>query len=434
MIDGATVLESPAEASAAASENKTRRRWVLALSPSSDTILRIATKRKTPVESVDQLALHEATSYSIEQRGLEVTAGWTLEGSAGQQRDLKVPLPRRAQITSVVADHRELSWKIARGSNSSSDRAVIVLPTEADRAPLQLVVSAWYPLVLDRPWQLPELRPEGVFWSSGKLELSIDAQFELKVLSPLDCTQIGATQIGPDASGPETYSLLENSPDAKLEVAISRRQPDAKINIGSSLVLADQDVSGRLVTEWNVSHSTLHRLSGEIAAGWNVETVETIPADAMAEWFIDRRGNHRRLEIQLTDAASPARKISVIVMGRLQRFSLAEPIPADTLRMVHWSGARVARHLLAFQSSEPFTIESVGDLPVLAARRSRMPIASYSIKPTKTAGSWTSLTRGKAPVCSFRSSAVRSRPKSRSMPAMPATSCGNNTTLRHNPR
>lgn len=365
-IDGGVVLESKPLTPNGTTNDEPRTRWILAVNPASGTALRITNPGHDSANTTDQLTLRAETSYRIEQRGLEISATWRLEGAINQQRELSVPLPRGAQLASVVAEGRELDWRVVRGASPVINTAIIDIPNAANLRSLQVILSAWQPLLLDLPWRLPTLQPDDVFWSSGNLQLSIASEFELLSLKPLDCAQSGVGQVGADATSPETYSLLSYAPTATLEVAIARRQPDATIRVGSSLALADPDVTGRLATEWSVARSSLHRLSGELARGWNVETVETIPADALAEWFIDRRGNHRHLEIQLTDAASPARNVSVIIMGRLQRFTLAEPISTDTLRMVNWAGARVLRHLLTFQSTEPFAVDLVGEMPLLA--------------------------------------------------------------------
>ena len=76
---------------------------------------------------------------------------------------------------------------------------------------------------------------------------------------------------------------------------------------------------------------------------------------------------NRQIEIQLSRAASAARNVTVIVTARLQRFNLTERLSAETMRMVNWDGAKTARHLLTFQSNEPYAVVPVGKLPEVAA-------------------------------------------------------------------
>ena len=275
-IVGAAVLDSTLLPTDTAG-NKRRRRWTLAVSPASDATLHISASGRDSTDLAGKITLHEESSYHVEQRGLDIVATWNLDGPMNKQRELSVPLPRGAQLSSVVSEGHELVWRVARGASPVTDNAIISLPNSPDQRSLRLVLSAWHPLVVDRPWQLPVLRPDGAFVSEGKFELSIDPQFELRNLNPIDCVQTAANLGGSGGDDQATYSLLSYSPTSALEVMIVRRKPETSIRAGSSLMLADPDVTGRLVTEWSVAHSGIHRLSGEIAAGWNVETVETVP-------------------------------------------------------------------------------------------------------------------------------------------------------------
>jgi hypothetical protein len=365
-IDGGALLESNQRPPDDKSPDKPLRRWVLALSPSQAANLRIVSANRKTSESAAQTALHEDVSYHIGRRGLDITATWQLAGPADEKRELTVAVSPGLQLSSLKSDGRDLPWRLVRDSSLPTDTAIIELPKRHKDNVLQITVKAWQPLVVDAPWRLPRLRPEGLFWSSGTFELSVAAGYELKRLIPTDCIETGSSRLSTGEDDPETHSFTAYTPSAAVELNLSERQTDATIRAGSSLALADPNLNGRLVTQWSLSHGSTHQLVGTMAAGWIVEAVETIPADAMTEWFIDRHGDEQQIEIQLSRAASAARNVSVMVTARLQRFSLAEPISADTMRMVKWTGAKTAQHLLTFQSSERYTAALVGNLPEIA--------------------------------------------------------------------
>ncbi|HVT29684.1 MAG TPA: hypothetical protein VHE81_16825, partial [Lacipirellulaceae bacterium] len=216
-----------------------------------------------------------------------------------------------------------------------------------------------------KPWRLPHLRPKGVFWSTGKYELTVASAYELTRLEPTDCIEIGASSISTEANEAEKHAFAAYAPSASVEIVLSSRQADATIRAASSLSLADPDLNGRLVTQWSFSRGATHQLVGTLAAGWVVETVETSPADAMEEWFIDQHGKQRRIEIDLSRAASATQNVSVVITGRLQRFGLADPISAETMRMVAWGDARTVRHFLTFDSNGSYAIQPVGKLAQL---------------------------------------------------------------------
>jgi len=363
-MEGSVVLESsrlPAQDGPAAMP---RRRWLMALTPSANSELQLLHDGGTTGTVADTLSLSDESEFNISAGGIAVTSTWRLEGAMSEHRELVVPLPPDGQITSISRDGNELAWRIDRIS-ASYDQAIITLPTVTNGNVVALKITSWLPLTLDRDCKLPILRPDSVSWTSGNLQVSIAAPLELQNLNPIDCVQVGARHIGEIGAEDEVYRLALYSSSATVEIRLGRRQPDLDARMGASLVLSDSDVRGRVVTDFTVAGGSLHRLVADVAPGWNVETVETIPTDAMADWFIDRRSNRRQLEIQLTTAASPRQRVSVIVVGRLQRFSLATPISTETLRALKWSEAHISRQLLSFQTANPFSIETVGNLPTL---------------------------------------------------------------------
>ncbi len=365
-IESGVVLESTPRPSDDKTAEKPRRHWVIALTHSPATSLRIVSADRKPSKPASQTVLHEDVRYRIGPRGLEMTTIWKLEIPADQKRELTVAVPPGLQLSSIKADAGVVTWRLIRDSSSPTDTAVVDLPKSDASKPLQITFNAWQPLVLDAPWRLPRLRPEGVFWSSGEFELSVAAAHELGHVNLTDCVETSVGQLNASEESPETHSFAAYSPSAALEIHLSKRQSDSTIRGGTSLTLADPNLNGRLVAQLNVSHGASHQLVGSVAPGWIVEALETVPADAMTEWFIDRHGSEQKIEIQLSRAASAARSVTVIVTARLQRFNLTERLSAETMRMVRWAGTKTVQHLLTFQSNEPYAVVPVGKLAEIA--------------------------------------------------------------------
>ncbi|HEX3600723.1 MAG TPA: hypothetical protein VHU84_11310, partial [Lacipirellulaceae bacterium] len=365
-IAGGAVLRSEAvKADSKDAKAKQYRHWVLALSPSVDATLHLASTKADKIAANEQPELREEVQYQLEERGLEINASWNLTRLTAEQHELTVPLSNGVQLTSVTSDGRELNWHVNRGLSSAADKATIDLAGVGDSPKIRITVNAWKSLILGRSWQLPVLHPEAVFWSAGTFALAISPELELHSVTPTDCGQDDVIHLGADGATPESLSFSAYTSAAALDVVVARRQPEVTVRAGSSLALADTDVTCRLVTEWSATESGTHRLLGELAPGWNIDAVETTPSDALAEWFIHHQGDRRNIEVELTRSPRQNRSIYVTITGRLQRANFAEPLTADTLRIVHWNHARVGRHLLSFQTTEPFITETFGDIPTL---------------------------------------------------------------------
>lgn len=361
-ITGATLLEST-QVAPAKSNGGPKQRWELAVPPASDAVLQIAGRGSSKNAASEEPSLRETVDYQLQRRGLNIAASWDLDFRGVPQHDLNVPLPSSLELTSVTVDGHAVDWRVDHADSTTGAQAIVSLPKTGDATHHRIELAAWQPLKVDSAWHLPRLQPESVFWSSGVLNVEVSADLELRKISMADCVQQSVSTRADEGEASQLYSYAAYSPSAALEVRLSRHKPDASVRMCSSLALADPDVTGKLATEWNVAQSSLYKFSGELSAGWSIESVETIPSDALAEWFIDRSNQRRTLEIQLTHPAGPGHSITVIVNGRLQHSNLAEPLSADALRIVRWSNARVVQHLVAFQSVEPFVAETIGDLP-----------------------------------------------------------------------
>ncbi len=361
-IEGGVVLATQPAPPDTKRADSNRRRWQLAVDPSLGTVLRITAGDGATTDEEPGHAMREDVSYRITQRGLEIETTWQFADLLNGRRELTLPLPPGVHIMSASSKGQELAWRIVKNGDADAGIVRIELPEIPARRSLRVRLTAWHPLMLGQVWRLPKLRPDGVFWTSGTIQLAVADQLELRDLSYEDCVETGVSE----AHGAETRFLAAYAPTAELEVAVAQRQVAAAVRVGSSLAMADRDISGRLITQWTISQGSVHRFSGELAPGWVIEAVETNPAEALDEWYIDRRDGRDQLKIQLARPASVEQGISLMITARLQQLGTRTPISAATLRMIEWRGARVDRHLLTFQPVEPYAVEAVGRLPVVA--------------------------------------------------------------------
>ncbi len=344
----------------------TNRQWKIAFPTLGNFTLKIASIASRKHKSRDQASVREITEYRIQERGLDIRLNWDVSLATAQQQELSIPLPNGVQVASVLLDGQEASWRLERGDKRSADKAVITLALAKDKRSVRIEVAAWQPLTLNEPWQLPTLHAEGVLWCAGRFDLLISSKIELRSLAPVDCGQDSIVTSKIDGENWDSRAFTAYSNAAALEINVSNPTTIADVRVTSSLALADPDVAGKLSSEWEVVQGSLYHLSGDLAPGWNIEAVETTPANALAEWSIDTLDGRRRLEIQLTHAATPTRHISVQISGRLQRSNVSETISAESLRMIRWTNANETAHLLSFQTSDPFVAEAIGNMPVVS--------------------------------------------------------------------
>lgn len=372
--EGSLILRSAELASKTGAEDGPARalkevRWEMIAGPEAQPTLRIVDAQAGPpvAARAPTLVLREEVSYNITPRGLDIEAQLRLEDSSTSNRQLSIRLPAGVQLVSATVDGRELSWRLASGGRMAPARALLDLPALADGVATTVALRAWQVPVMDTAWQLPTLRPDDVFWAAGSVHISLSPLVELRSMETSDCVQTSVQLAGDDGDNPETISLAEYSPAASVAVLIGQRAPVAEARVGTTLVVGNADVTGRSVTRFDVAHGALHTLRGELPPGWNVDAVETTPSDALGEWYVDERDGQRIVELQLAEAVRPDRPVTLSLTGRLQPTSLSGSLSAETLRMVRWRDAELAQSLLLVQTAEPYVVETVGELPVVAA-------------------------------------------------------------------
>lgn len=366
-IEGGVVVQStPLEPTNGSAEKK-RTRWKLACNLATDSFLRIVDANQAPISTTSTLAFYEKVAYRVSNRGLNIVATWNIEKiGVDETREIAVALPAGVQLLEVTASGEELSWRIEGGAANSPARAIFKIPFTTERKIAPVVLHAWQPATFDKPWRLPKLKPDAAQWMSGDLQLAIDDDLELQGLMTAGCVQTAGRPEGSDVQASQLRHFDSYAANSSIEVILAESRADATIQLGASLTLADQDINGRLVTDWQVEGGKLHRLSGTLTPGWTIDAVETIPADVLGEWFVDTRGEQRRIEVQLTRALSAGKPVSVTLIGRLPRSNFTNELSHETLNIVDWHGARETEHLLAFEAPDPNLMEPLNDLIVLS--------------------------------------------------------------------
>ena len=361
-MDGSLIIETdPREM-----ENRTDpapRRWTLSVGPTARGTLRINHVRRNVGAAQPLTAVREEFHYHIGERGLDLTATLHFDERLAPRSQLAISLPENIKLMSVTAEGRELSWQ-SIGAGTTAARAMIQVPD--DMRPADVVIQAWRELLLDEPWALPKLRADDTLWDAGAFQLTIDPGLEVRGLSPTECVQTNAA-LSETGNEPEMFSFAAYAAAANVEVMVGRTRSSASTRLGATLTAGDADIAARLVTQMALTRGKVHMLRGDLPTGWTVESVETMPADTLREWFIEGSGDRRQLVAQFVRALGPGEPLTIVVQSRLQRSGMSEPFVAKTLRMVEWRDAEVEKHLLSLQAAPPLVVQGVNMPPTISA-------------------------------------------------------------------
>lgn len=365
VVAGGVVLESPKEAGGAG-------RWVLAVDAAAAKLLRIESTKSVPLEIAPTVSVERNLRYDVTQRGLDVTATLAIAPNGSELKELSFALSPGLKLVAALVDGEPMNWRIAPAADADETAtATIELPANIARRPSEVELRAWGPLEMGQPQLLPRLTTRDALWTSGTIEVVVDDSLQVMSITPTDCLQTDqalgdAALAGAEASGTQRLSFDCYSPQSSIELTLGQRPPAATVRIGSALKIGNPNSDARVVAEVQVERGSLHALTADVRAGWMIAAVETLPADALAEWYVEGDPAARTLEVRLRHAATATAPVTVIVTGRLRRSSRLDPMEMDELSAIAWRGLRAERELVSLEAVEPFELEVVGELPTVS--------------------------------------------------------------------
>lgn len=309
-------------------------------------------------------------SYGITPQGLEYEAQLRVQRRDAAADELKLTAPADMRIASVFVDRQEAAW-----TPSGAPGGEIVVPLPRTSAPVTVTVRGVAELRLDEPWRLPSLAAPDAFWTEGTSTLWIDPALELQSITPRLARLLNLVGVGGDAGG-EAYRLQAWSREASTELIVAKRGAAMQAEVGVVAEFADRELAGRCQAHlWSAGGAALE-VSAAIGPQWNVESVETTPADALAQWHVAEEQDQRTLHVQLRRSPDKQAPVRLAVSARK---SLSGRGPAATLGELQWIRFRDVRLGGSFlvvrdragdvvQSDRP-TLDGVQPLASLTARQ-----------------------------------------------------------------
>ena len=170
--------------------------------------------------------------------------------------------------------------------------------------------------LLDRPWRLPRIRAERLFWLEGDISLLVPEPLLADRLVPLHCAQTGAGPLSSPRTG-RSMQFQAFDRDATVEWLLFR--PPARVDAlaGAAIELDGQQATARLAAQFRISNDARFAIGADVAAGWIIDSVESAPPGGVADWSAEpRRNGGQRLAIQLATGLSPRQPLRLAIVAR----------------------------------------------------------------------------------------------------------------------
>jgi len=322
--------------------------------------------RLTPSEEPDPKrkpnAVRQAMTYDVGPGGINVSALLALDVPGAPLRQVVLEMDPGLRLTSARYGDSAIPWSVVPGSKEGGkSRVVLELPGPARGFSRLLRLTAAAPLRLGRRWRLPSLRAEDLFWEEGSATLSVPAPFALEGLSVIEGRQTGAGRLTVPRVG-DSIELQYFTRGGGVEVVLAMPRAPLQLATGATLDLNDAEMTARMVADLRVTQGERFDVDADVPGLWAIDTVETIPADALSSWdFRPKGGGQGKLAVRLAKPVAPARPVRLLVTARHFHSPLGQVFSAKQLTPLGFPGARGGRRLVMVRAADAFQVRVAGD-------------------------------------------------------------------------
>ncbi|MGA2799337.1 MAG: hypothetical protein ABSE63_17280, partial [Thermoguttaceae bacterium] len=346
-----------------------RRRWRIDLGGNSRFHLRLAVAGAVYARPPSAL-LGESRVYDFSPRGIDLSAQWKIRAHGEPLEKISVLLDPGLQLAAAHLGETALPWTIEALSGDGGSRAVLTLPDPIKDGEQILRLGASAALTVDRPCRLPRMRPEGLFWQEGGITLIVPDPLVIERLTPVDCSQ---TAVGPLAEPRvgESLQFQNFSPEATIELTLARRAVGVRLATGTAVELGAGQMTARVTADLRSDDVGQNTLEADVANSWIIDSVETTPAESLADWSLENQpGKQRKLLIRLSKATSPKQPLRLVINARRLRTFLVHQWSVGDLLPLRFTNPAEDKRLAAIQAVDLYDLKlsNAEELTRLAAR------------------------------------------------------------------
>jgi len=344
------------EAIAGQSSEEKSRRWTIQLGGNHRFRMQVA-PAGAQTQRRQFAALRQATVYDFSLTGLEVSTRFNLEVHSGSLSQVTVDIDPRLRIIGAFYGEHPIPWLRSQSPDGKQATLVVDLPEPVSGTARVLRLRAVTPLLTDRDWYLPRIKPQNVFWQEGGMTMLVPDSLSVDQLETIGCRQSETGPLSAPRRG-QSAQFQCFTPDAGLKVVIGRNRTTPRATSIAEIELSDAGMTGRAAADFSMSEGACFSLVAELDPRWLVDSVRSLPASAMDDWSLEKAGGNKQLlNVHLASAVSPARPVRIIVAARRLHSPVGVTLELDDLVPLKFVGCETNRRLLSVGTTSGFRLK-----------------------------------------------------------------------------
>ncbi|MBN1591091.1 MAG: hypothetical protein JW888_16375 [Pirellulales bacterium] len=369
-----------------------RKTWRFELGGQRKMTLRL-TQADAVIRPDDQPDVRESFVYDFSPEGVELKADLRIESLGQPPSRVCFLLDPELRLVTAKYGQTPVLWSISSASGEKAARIVVELPKTLSSTPRVLHLNALCPLVLDRPWRLPAIRSQEVFWRERSVALLVPASLRVEQIEEIDCRQ-SRWSLLPGSGEATQFQCF--SPEATVELVLSQPCSPIEVDYGAAVELDGSEATGKLTARFKARDCPVFELEARVNRPWIVDTVTSDTAGTVRDWRLDPDpSGGSRLIISLAKALPPDRgAVQVEITGRRLQSPLGRTLKVDDLTPVRFPAADVRKRLLDVRARVPYELVIHGDerlrrispADLDSETRTLLPVTSNGLRFLRDAG------------------------------------------------
>jgi hypothetical protein len=380
--------------SAKSNESPAEVDWNVEIPPGGRTELRLEPRQREG-ELQPLVLVRETSSIVFSPGQIDLELCLELDIDRAPLRTIRVPYDARLEWTTIRWGEQSLAWITEQNANGEPV-AVITLP-EPLMGNSRLIhltgVAEWSSGT--QKWSLPRATVEGAIWQEGRINVAAPRWLQLDGQAGAG-SRLTATTLASDSQGSDLLQFqLERS---SAVVTVQAASAPALLDTTSlvTLQVEPKQLVAQVAAELAVASGSQFTIECEVARGWLLDSIDTVPADLLEDRFIRPRGNQQQVTLFLKQAIRSGKPLRLNARLRQVRGKDEENWNDDVLQPLRFpSAANQQRYVtlqLADASAEPRLSNASGlefltaaTLPAQVRSLSEAPLGNWLVRLTDAA-------------------------------------------------
>jgi hypothetical protein len=345
----------------AASEDQSWNRWILEMGSQSRVYLRLVPYPASE-QSAHQWLVRQQTICRFSPQDIEVEAEVHLDIVDHPLSQLTVIADPALQVVDITLAGQSLRWTELR---SGEERELLVeMPGPLIGLDHRIRLHALAPIEIGREWSLPMVRVQQGLWTHAMVRLEVPETLVLQTLDAQGAHQISQSAdptAGESMTG-ESVTLQCFDPQARIAITLGLPNDQIQVRHGTSVLLGRNRTSLVHSARFTNEGPPCFELTLATPLRWNVDQIESSPADVLEPWsYVGRTGNSRLIQIRLREPLAPDQPLSLKITAHSDGLRGGARLTGGALRLGQFLDTRTTSSLFALNAEPPWQIRLDGD-------------------------------------------------------------------------